>query len=87
MQDDFSLTVQHVLERMPTLNSGAEMVPLCDADRVTPRASRGEVTRRIDRLAAALQDHGIEQGDRVGTFAWNSRARAETLRRGGPVSG
>ncbi|HET9074511.1 MAG TPA: long-chain fatty acid--CoA ligase [Solirubrobacteraceae bacterium] len=77
MQDDFPLTLTHVLERMRTLNAGAEIVTLRDGDGTRTRASFGEVSERVDRLAAALLAHGIAPGDRVGTFAWNTQEHAE----------
>ena len=41
------------------------------------RASHAEVAERIDRLARALSGSGCEQGDRVGTFAWNNQRHFE----------
>ncbi len=77
MQDDYPLTLGHVLGRMRTLNAGAEIVTLREADGARTRASFGEVVGRIDRLAAGLAAHGIGEGDRVGTFAWNSQEHVE----------
>ncbi len=36
-----------------------------------------EISKRAERLAAALRDLGIEPGDRVGTFMWNNQAHME----------
>jgi fatty-acyl-CoA synthase len=77
MQDDFPLTLQHVLNRIRTLNAGAEIVTLRDAEGSCTHASFGEVTDRVDRLAGALSAYGIEPGDRVATFAWNSQEHTE----------
>jgi fatty-acyl-CoA synthase len=41
------------------------------------RASYGEVAGRAVRLAAALKRLGINQGDRVGTFCWNTQEHLE----------
>jgi fatty-acyl-CoA synthase len=41
------------------------------------RASFGEVSERVDRVARALERLGIGQGDRVGTFAWNNQRHFE----------
>ena len=75
MQNDFPLTLAHVRQRMRTVNAGAEVVTLGNDGK--RRASYGEVISRVDRLAAALKGLGIEQGDRVATFAWNSQEHLE----------
>src|SRR5271154_5583800 len=76
MQDDFPLTLQHILRRMRSCSTGKEIVSLTAADE-TERSTFAEVSERIDRLARALGRLGIEQGDRVGTFAWNNRRHFE----------
>ena len=40
-------------------------------------ASYAEVAERATRLASALAQHGIEAGDRVGTFLWNNQTHLE----------
>jgi fatty-acyl-CoA synthase len=75
MQNDFPLTLAHVLSRMRTVNAEAEVVTLTDDGK--QRASFGEVVERVDRLAGALGALGISEGDRVATFAWNSQAHLE----------
>jgi fatty-acyl-CoA synthase len=75
MQNDFQLTLAHVLGRMRTVNADGEVVTLTgDGKR---RASYGEVVERVDRLAAALRGLGIEAGDRVATFSWNTQEHLE----------
>ena len=54
----------------------AEVVTLTRTARCA-RASHAEVAERVDRLARALARLGIEQGDRVGTFAWNNQRHLE----------
>jgi len=77
MQDDFPLTLNHIRQRLATCNHGAEVVTLnADQSSVT-RATHAEVSERVDRLARALQGLGIEQGDRVATFAWNNQRHYE----------
>ncbi len=76
MQDDFPLTLQHIRRRLSSARAQAEVVTLTDAPSVQ-RATFAEVSERIDRLARALQRLGIEQGDRVGTFAWNNQRHFE----------
>jgi fatty-acyl-CoA synthase len=75
MQNDFQLTLAHVLRRMRTVNAEAEVVTLTDDGK--QRASFGEVVQRVDRLAGALRAFGVSEGDRVATFAWNSQAHLE----------
>src|SRR5581483_6022966 len=52
-----------------------EVVTLTDGGK--RRATYGEVIARVDRLAAALKGLGIEAGDRVATFGWNSQEHLE----------
>ncbi|HYM55199.1 MAG TPA: long-chain fatty acid--CoA ligase [Solirubrobacteraceae bacterium] len=76
MQDDFQLTLNHVLRRMRTCNLGSEIGTLTSEGTVQ-RAAHAEVADRVDRLARALRRLGVEQGDRVGTFAWNNQSHFE----------
>ncbi|HEY7966956.1 MAG TPA: long-chain fatty acid--CoA ligase [Solirubrobacteraceae bacterium] len=75
MQDDFQLNLPYVLSRMRTFPGAGEVVTL--GDEGLYRASHGDVVERVDRLARALRTLGIERGDRVGTFAWNSQRHLE----------
>jgi len=43
----------------------------------TQRATFADVVGRVDRLCGALRDLGIEAGDRVATFAWNTQSHLE----------
>jgi fatty-acyl-CoA synthase len=76
MQDDFPLTLHHIRRRMRSCSPGAQVTTLTPTGSVR-RASFGEVSERIDRLARALSRLGVEQGDRVGTFAWNNQRHFE----------
>jgi len=76
MQDDFPLTLNHIRRRLRACNAGAEVVTL-QPDGSVLRASHAEVADRVDRLARALAALGIEQGDRVATFAWNNQRHFE----------
>ena len=75
MQDDFQLTLQHVLGRMRAFPDAGEIVTLTDQG--LERATHGATVERIDRLARALRTLGVSRGDRVGTFAWNSQRHFE----------
>src|SRR6059058_1842778 len=76
MQDDFPLTLNHVLRRMRTCNLGSEVVTLTPEGTVE-RAAHAKLAERIDRLARVLQRLGVEPGDRVATFAWNNQRHFE----------
>ena len=76
MQDDFPLTIHHIRRRMGSCNAGAEVVTLT-GEGTTERSSFGQTSERVDRLARALRGLGVEQGDRVGTFAWNNQRHFE----------
>jgi fatty-acyl-CoA synthase len=75
MQDDFQLTLDHVLRRMRTCHPQGEVATLTDEG--TVRASYGEIAERVDRLAVVLRELGVKEGDRVGTFAWNNQRHFE----------
>ncbi len=75
MQDDFPLTLQHARRRMRDCHPSAQVATLTPDG--TVRASFGEICERVDRLARVLERLGIEQGDRVGTFAWNNQRHFE----------
>ncbi len=75
MQHDHPLTVQHVLERVRGFHADGEVVTLTGDGK--DRASYGEVAARVDRLCSGLKSLGVEPGDRVATFAWNSQHHLE----------
>jgi fatty-acyl-CoA synthase len=76
MQDDFPLTLQHIRRRMRSCSPGARVVTLTQPG-VVERATFAELSARIDRLARVLNRLGLEQGDRIGTFAWNNQRHFE----------
>src|SRR3954463_11093289 len=75
VQHDHPLTLQHILRRMRRMYGDSEVVTLTDGG--TTRASYAELCGRIDRLCSALQSLGVEEGDRVATFAWNTQRHLE----------
>ncbi|HEY2140616.1 MAG TPA: long-chain fatty acid--CoA ligase [Solirubrobacteraceae bacterium] len=76
MQDDFPLTLHHLRRRMRVCHPNAEVVSLGEQGTVE-RATFGEVSQRVDRLARALGTLGVKQGERIGTFAWNNQRHFE----------
>jgi fatty-acyl-CoA synthase len=75
MQHDSPLTLQLVLERMRGMNGDGEVVTLTDEG--TTRATYEEVGERVDRLCHGLTELGVQPGDRVATFSWNSQHHLE----------
>src|ERR1700722_1423863 len=76
MQDDFPLTLQHIRRRLTDSSPDAEVLTL-SAPGVVERVSFEQTSARIDRLARALGQLGVEQGERVATFAWNNQRHFE----------
>jgi fatty-acyl-CoA synthase len=76
MQDDFPLTLHHILRRLRYSDPQAEVVTLGEGGART-RMTFAESAERIDRLARVLTRLGVQQGDRVGTFAWNNQRHFE----------
>jgi fatty-acyl-CoA synthase len=74
MQNDYPLTLQHVLARMRS--SHAQVLTL-EQPGAMRSATYSELGGRIDRLARALQKLGVGDGDRVATFAWNNQRHFE----------
>jgi len=75
MQHDYPLTLQHILGRMRAMFGDSEVVTATEDGR--DRAPYAEVVERIDRLCRGLESLGVERGDRVATFAWNTQRHLE----------
>ncbi|HMF84331.1 MAG TPA: long-chain fatty acid--CoA ligase [Acidimicrobiia bacterium] len=72
---DFPLTIGMIFRHGATVHSDSEVVTFeGDGSR---RATFADVAQRAKRLAAALQRLGIRNGDRVGTFQWNTQEHLE----------
>ena len=72
---DRPLTINAIFHHGRTACSESEVVTFMgDHSR---RASYSEVATRAERLAAALKRLGIREGDRVGTFCWNTQEHLE----------
>jgi fatty-acyl-CoA synthase len=73
---DFPLTLTHILERAGTLFARIEIVSR-RPDRSLARYTYADFHRRARRLAKALQDAGLQRGDRVATLMWNHSTHLE----------
>jgi fatty-acyl-CoA synthase len=75
MQHDHPLTLQLVLERVRRMNGHEEVVTLTESE--PERSSYADIAVRVDRLCGALKAMGVEPGDRVATFSWNTQQHLE----------
>ncbi|HUA46182.1 MAG TPA: long-chain fatty acid--CoA ligase [Solirubrobacteraceae bacterium] len=76
MMDDYPLSLTTLVERAELLAPGRKVVyrrPDCAVHRTT----LGDCAKRARRLASALTELGIEEGDRVGTLMWNQPEHLE----------
>jgi fatty-acyl-CoA synthase len=72
---DFPLTVTSLFKHGARVYGDSEVVTwMGDSSR---RATYTEVAQRVEKLAAALKRLGIEQGERVATFCWNTQEHQE----------
>src|SRR5436305_5618885 len=72
---DFPLTLQHTLDRATRLYPHREIVTNTAEGR--QRTTYGEWSKRVNRLAYALEKLGVKQGDRVATLGWNTATHLE----------
>jgi fatty-acyl-CoA synthase len=72
---DFPLSIVAILRHGQRVYAQSECVTWTDTG--TRRASFAEVGAGAARLANALASLGVERGDRVGTFCWNSQEHLE----------
>jgi fatty-acyl-CoA synthase len=72
---DFPLTITHIFRHGRSVFGESEVVTF--EGESCRRASFSQVAERADRLASALRRLGIQEGDRVGTFAWNTQEHLE----------
>jgi fatty-acyl-CoA synthase len=72
---DFPLTITAIFRHGRSVFGESEVVTF--EGESCRRASFATVAERADKLAAALARLGIREGDRVGTFAWNTQEHLE----------
>jgi fatty-acyl-CoA synthase len=75
---DFPLTLPTILERAGKLYPRVEIVSR-KPDRSIVRTTFGEFYARSRRLAAALQNLGLQSGDRVASLMWNHYGHLEAF--------
>ncbi len=72
---DFPLTITHLFRHGRSVFGESEVVTF--EGESCRRATFSQVAERADRLSSALRRLGIREGDRVGTFAWNTQEHLE----------
>jgi len=73
---DFPLTLTHLLRRAETFYGNGEIVTRLP-DRSLHRTTYRDAMRRARQLAVALQQLGLDRGDRVATLCWNHHQHHE----------
>ena len=76
MMDDYPLSLTAIVERAELLSPERKVV-YRRPDGKVHRTTVGECARRARRLAGALAELGIGDGDRVGTLMWNQPEHLE----------
>jgi len=73
---DYPLSIPAIVRRVETLFSDRKIVSR-RADRTICRVTYRQVVDRVRRLSVALQDLGVQPGDRVATLSWASQEHLE----------
>jgi fatty-acyl-CoA synthase len=76
MMDD-SLSIASIIRHAEQVNGGTEIVSVT-RDNPRHRYTFREAFARARQLANGIADWGLEQGDRIGTLAWNDYRHFET---------
>ncbi|WP_224766358.1 long-chain-fatty-acid--CoA ligase [Nocardioides campestrisoli] len=74
---DVQLTTQLLHRRLLDVTGDCELVAVQDASGTARTQTFRETALRAGRLAAALARLGVREGDRVGTFSWNTAEHVE----------
>jgi fatty-acyl-CoA synthase len=75
LMQDFPLTVAHIQRRVRDVYGDQQVITHADSGRSV--ATYAELADRVDRLGRVLQRLGVDPGERVATFAWNSQSHLE----------
>jgi fatty-acyl-CoA synthase len=71
LAQDFQLTLPYILRRAEQLYGYREIVTR-RPDKSFHRHTFADFVSRAKKLAVALDELGLEPGDRVGTLGWNT---------------
>lgn len=72
---DVPLTITEIFRRGAAIFPDGEIIT-CEGQ-TSSHATFAEVAARVPRLANALRDLGVGEGDRVGTLCWNEKEHVE----------
>lgn len=72
---DYPLTLPHFFKRATTLFARKEVVTLTEQGK--HRYTYADWGKRVQQLAHALHQAGVQEGDRIATFGWNSYRHLE----------
>ncbi len=76
LMQDWPLTVDRILEHAAHWHGEREIVSRSIEGPIV-RTTYGEMEQRARRLSKALQELGVQNGDRIATLAWNSGRHME----------
>jgi fatty-acyl-CoA synthase len=74
---DRPLTITEIFKYGRKIYADSEIVTCMGLEKESRRASFAEVGDRVDKVANALKRLGLKEGDRVGTFCWNTQQHLE----------
>jgi fatty-acyl-CoA synthase len=77
LMQDWPLTVDRILDHANTWHGGREVVTRRIEDGQIERTTYGAIHRRAKQVSHALQEAGVQRGDRVATIAWNTSRHME----------